>query len=523
MKRNFYRGVFCLLLSSAFLGCGVNVSAQYRTEKNEPNEVKSEKIDCQQVQVKDTAALTVPLKISLEKALEIAMSENTAVKVADKEIERVKYAERGAYASLFPKADVAGVFQRTIKKRVMYMDIDMSKFPSMGGHGGSKPGQDGSKPGHDDAQSGQGGSQVGQEGSQPAKKPSMDKGIEIGRWNTYNLGLNVAMPLVNAQLWNSIKISASDVELAVEKARSSKLEMVTQVKKSFYAVLFAQEALQVYKDEYINAEHNFDQTSKRYRAQKASELEYRRAESALAATVPNIYNAESNLALALWRLKAVMGVDLDLEIQAAGTLEDYSKHMLYEINDEEAYTLKDNSSMRQLAIQAEQLARVVKMNQSAYLPSLAVNFSYSVNAMTNNFKFSEYKWTPYSYIGLSLNIPIFAGGKRHNDVRQAKVRCQQLELQTIDAERNLKIGIRQSLNKMETNMKNYAAAKKAEETAAKAYHIVQKSYFVGRSTNTEMNDAQLVLTKARLGVSKAVFDYVSAKADLEQIIGRDLR
>src|SRR5574344_3172555 len=82
----------------------------------------------QGVAPKDTAA---PAVITLDQALQIALSENTSVKVADKEIERSGYAKKGTYASLFPQIDLTGAFQRTIKKQVMYMDMDMSSI--MGG------------------------------------------------------------------------------------------------------------------------------------------------------------------------------------------------------------------------------------------------------------------------------------------------------------------------------------------------------------------------------------------------------
>lgn len=471
--------------------------------------------------------------INLDKALEIAMSENIAVKVADKEVERAKYAKKGTYAQLYPKADIAGMYQRTIQKNVMYMDFDMSKLPGMdSGEGSATEGSDsdfGSYPGSETGggtgpgTSTGGAVDTGETGNKLPKAPKADNGIEIGRTNTYNLGLSVAMPLINAQLWNSLKISASDVELAVEKARSSKLEMITQIKKAFYSVLFAKEALNVYIDEYENAQKNFEQTSIRFKAQKASELEYRRAESTLAATIPNIYNAESNVVLAMWQLKAVMGVDLDMNMDVDGSLDDYSENMFYEIHKHDSYTLDYNSMMKQLSIQAEQLAQAVKVQQSAYIPTIAATFSYSVNAMSNDFNFSEYRWTPHSYVGLSINIPIFSGGKRRSDVQEARVRRSQLALQTIDTERKLKIGIRQNLTAMETNMKNYIAAQKTVDTAQKAYDIVQKAFFVGRSTTTEMNDAQLVLTKARLGMSQAVFNFISAKADLEKTLGVDLR
>lgn len=444
--------------------------------------------------------------ITLEDALKIALSENASVRVADKEIERTGYAKKGTYASLFPQIDLTASFMRTIKKQVMYMDMDMSKIMGSGSSSGSGTTDSGAT----------------DSGSSSTETPSFPTGggIEVGRWNTYNAGVSASMPLVNAQLWKSLKISGKSVELAVEKARSSRLEMVTQVKQSYYAALLAKEALNVYKDVYANAVENFKQTEMRYNAQKASELEYTRAKSTVASAIPNVYNAESSVVLSLWQLKAVMGVELDQNIDVAGSLEDYTDEMALE-NSTDIMNLDHNSTMRQLAIQADQLAETVKLQQYAYIPSLALTFSYSLNAMTNDFKFSDYKWTPYSYVGLSLNIPIFSGGKRLNDVRQAKVQASELAIQVNDTERQLKIAIRQYLNTMETQMKSCAAAKEAVETAQKAYDIATQSYNVGRSTITELNDAQLALTQAKLGESQSIYSYMVAKSSLEQILGHD--
>ena len=445
--------------------------------------------------------------ITLDDALKIALSENASVRVADMEIERTGYARKGTYASLFPQIDLTGSFQRTIKKQVMYMDMDMSSF--MGG---------GDEAGEGDGTSDGAGSETGSgEGA-----PSLGGGgIEVGRWNSYSAGVTAAMPIINAQLWKSIKLSAKDVELAVEKARSSRLDMVTQVKQAYYAVLLAKEALNVYKDVYDNAVRNFEQTRLRYNAQKASELDFTRAKSTVASAIPNVYNAESSVILALWQLKAVMGVDLDQNIDVAGTIGDYASEMTYDQTLGDDISLEYNTTMRQLAIQAEQLAMNIKIQKFAYIPTLSANFAFLETAMTNDFKFSNYRWTPYSYVGLSLNIPVFSGGKRLNAVRQAKVHANQLGIQMDDTERQLKIGIRQYLNTMETQIKSFSAAEEAVNTAAKAYGIAEKSYNVGRSTITELNDAQLALTQARLGVSQTVYEFVVAKSNLEKIMGYD--
>lgn len=164
-----------------------------------------------------------PLEITLEDALRIALSENMSVKVADKEIARKDYARKGTYSALYPQIDISGTYQRTIKKQVMYMDFDMGL-----------PGGEGEIP----------------EGGEGMEIPDVSDGMEVGRWNTWGAGLNAAMPIVNAQLWKSLKISALDVEMAVEKARSSRLETVSQVKQAFFGILLAKEAFEVYKEVY---------------------------------------------------------------------------------------------------------------------------------------------------------------------------------------------------------------------------------------------------------------------------------
>ena len=443
---------------------------------------------------------SAPTVLTFEEAIRIALSENIAIRVADKDIERAEYARKGSYASLFPQVDGSGSYSRTIKKQVMYMDFDMGSM--MGG--GGKEEESGAE-----TKAGGGGASKG-------------GGIEVGRWNTFSTGIQASMPLVNAQLWKSIKISGQDVELAVERARSSRLETVTQVKQAFYGVLLAKEAFKVYKEVYENALDNFQQTEKKYNVDKASELEYQRAKSTVQNAIPNVYDAENGVVLGLWQLKAVMGIDLDEDIDVAGSLMDYSLTMFRDIQENDGVTLENNSSLRQLAIQAEELANTIKMQQYASLPSLALSFSYSINAMTNDFVFREFNWSPYSAAGLSLSIPIFAGGRRSNAVKQAQNQRDQLVLQTENTERQLRVAIRQYLNQMETAMKNFDAAGSGVETARKAYDIAAKSYNLGRSTITELNDAQLALTQAQLAQSQAIYNFIVAKANLEQTLGNDI-
>jgi len=460
--------------------------------------------------------------LTLDEAIRIALTESPSVKIADMEIERARYAQKGAYAALYPQISASASYQRTIKKQVMYMGGDDDDDSSGGGMSSMLSGIVDPIMYH--IQQLYAGTGVPYVAYVPpagtGTDSSSDGGIEVGRWNTWNAGISASMPLVNAQLWKSLEISGSSVDLAVEKARSSRLEMVNQVKQAYFAVLLAREANHVYRSVYDNAVQNLELTQKKYNASRASELDLARAKTTVANAVPEVFNSENAIYLSLWQLKAVMGIDLEAAIDVKDSLLAYSTDMTKILRDED-YGLEGNAALRQLEIQADQLANTVKMQKYGYLPTLSLAFSYSLNAMTNDFKFEEYHWTPYSFVGLSLNIPIFSGGQRLNELRQTRVQASELSLQKENTERQLRISIRQSLSTMETAVKSHESALDALESAQKAYDIAAKSYEVGRSTLTDLDAARLALTQAQLSASQAVYNYLVARAALESTIGAD--
>ena len=443
------------------------------------------------------------------------------------EIERQQYARKGSYAALLPQVSASGMYSYALKKQKVYFGSDKKEGDGEGSSGGGMAGMmaslmnpimyyiqqlyDGTGipfvPYVDPGQ--------GQEGGGSSEP------MEMGRTHSVTFGLSAQMPVVNFQLWESLRLSGDQVELAVEQARESRLGTVASVKQAFYGILFAKEAYKVYNSVYENAVENFRLTEMRYNAAKASELDLTRAKANVAAAIPNLYNAENSVELALWQLKAVMGVDLDRNIDVAGTLEEYAGQMFSDIAEGEGASLDGNSQLRQLAQQAEMLSRQIRMQQYAYLPTLALTFSYSYLTQSDIFNLSQWKWFPSSTVGLSLSIPIFSGGQRYHAIKQTRVQADELDLQRENAERQLRIGIRQSLGTMDTAMRTYDASKEALASAEKAYDIAVKSYQLGKSTLTDLNNVELTLTQSRLAVSQAIYNFVIAKAGLEQTLGYD--
>ena len=412
------------------------------------------------------------LTLTLEQALEIALSESPTIKVAEQEIEIKRYAKQEAYASLYPRFDATAQYQRVLEKQTMSMDF-----------GGAT------------------------------------QTIKVGSDNSFNGGVTGSMPVVNAQLWESLKVSVADVVLAVEKARSSQIDMIEQVSQAYFSVLLAKESLVVYQRVYDNAVENNKNIKKRYEVGSVSEYDFISSNVMVQNAIPNVIEAQNSVVLTLWQLKALLGIDLKKNIDVAGSLADYEAQMNY-AHTLDQLDLSNNTTLKQLDIQEGMLESALKITKFANIPTLSINAAYLYTALGNDGKFFQAKaWNPYSYAGVQLNIPIFAGNQRRAATRQAKLNLSNLQLQRENAERQLQVAVVNSLNNMQTNVKKFSAAAATVGQAQRGYDIAVKRYEVGRGTLVDVDNSQLQLTQAELGRNSAIYNFLIAKISLDKILG----
>lgn len=413
------------------------------------------------------------LTLTLDEAIDIALTESPTVKIADLTVQKTGYAKKGTYASLYPNISLNGNYQRTIKKQVMAMEMNGQTME-----------------------------------------------IEVGMSNNISAGVTAAMPLVNAQLWKSLKLSAIDVEIAVEKARSSKIAMVSEVKQAFFGVLFAKEALNLYKETYDNQVRNFENVEKKYNVGKVSEFEYLRAQVNMKNAEPNVYSGETAVELAIWQLKAVMGIDFETELDVVGEIKDYKDPLVNPSIEQLEYDVEHNTNLVQLGLQNEQIDAAIKQYKYGYLPTLSASFNYNYVTLSNDF---DFHWNPYCVAGLTLSIPIFDGLSKHYNISQYKKTQEILKLTIEDTKRQIQIGAKNYTDVMQTCVKRYAAAESTLSMAQKSYNIAEKMFEVGKATIIELNDAELALMQAKLNISQSIYDYMVAFSKLNELIGNEYK
>ncbi len=447
------------------------------------------------------------LIVDLNTAIEIALSENPTIKIADMEITKKEYSKKSAYGALMPQVDLIGQYQRTIKRQTMYLD---GAFNMMGGVDPSKFNEEELKI-------------LDVMGRAMAPDPDADpnEGIQVGRKNMWSGGVNVSLPIVVPSLWKNIQMSKVDLEYTVEQSRASKIDLSNQVKKSFYNNLLAKESYNVFKETYRTDSVNLENIKQKYNQGIVAEYDVITADVRLKSIIPNILQAENAMKIAELQLKMLMGIDANEQIVISGSLLDYEETMFNAIvaSDE---NLASNSDLRQFDLQTDMAKKNVEIQKMQFMPTLTSSFNYMYMSQNNDFKIGNYRWDPYSVVGITLAVPIFNGGQRRNSVKQSEIQLFQLKEQRKDIERGLKLSVKNNLEMMNKSIEQVVATESSVEQAKKGYEITQKRYDTGMGTIVDVNAAALAVTSAELQYRNAIYDYLAAKADLEKTLGYDI-
>lgn len=413
------------------------------------------------------------LRLDLDQALEIALNENPTIRVADKEITLRKVARKEAFAGLFPEIALSGSYSRTIKKQTMVMDFDGSS-----------------------------------------------QEIQVGSDNTYSGGLTVSLPIYAPALYKSIRLTKTDVDLAVEQARSSRLDMINQVTKAFYQLLLAQDSYEVLKKSYAQSEDNYNIVSAKYEQGLVSEYDKISAEVQMRSLKPSVVSAANGVNLANLQLKVLLGLEPEMQIAVNGQLKDYEMEMFGNQLLADSIDLRNNSDLRQLDLNEKMLQQTLKIQRTNFLPTLAASFNYMYTSLNNDFRFAHYKWFPYSTFGLSLNIPLFKASN-FTQTKQTKIQLSQLADDRLNVQRQLNMQAQSFMDNMAASTEQVVSNKEAVYQAEKGRMIAEKRYEVGNGTILELNSSEVALTQAELVYNQSIYDYLVAKADLDKVLGSE--
>ena len=192
-----------------------------------------------------TAGASAQMRLTLPEALDLALSENPTVKVAEMEVQRYDYVKRQTWGNLLPQLSASGSYTRSIVKS------------------------------------------------------EMRGGISFGADNTFAVQGDLSLPLFAPSVYRTLKMNEAQMATAVEAARASRIDLTAEVKKAFYNILLAEQSLAVLRESEATVQRTVDDTQVQYDNGLMSEYDLLTAQVQLSNLKPTILQTENSIKLAL--------------------------------------------------------------------------------------------------------------------------------------------------------------------------------------------------------------------------------
>ena len=416
--------------------------------------------------------LAQTVDLNLQKAIEIALAENPTIKIADKDIRLKEIADKEAWQSLLPTVSSQLALQHSIK-------VAAIKTPN----GEFKMGKDGT--------------------------------------TTATGGITLSLPIYAPAVYQNMKLTKDDILLAQEKARSSRLSLINQVTKAYYAALLAKDSRDVIQRSYDVSKENFDVVDKKFQVGKVSEYDKISAEVQMRSMNSSVTSAQTGLELAILQLKVLMGINTDFDIVINDSLKAYENSVTLANTESNTNEIENNSSLRQIDMNMGLLKRTDKILRTNFLPTIGMQISGMYQSYSNDdWNVFGYKYSPSSTLSISVNIPIFTAINWTN-LKSSKIKMEQLSDTRVNTVRQLNMAAQSYRKNMLTSISKLESDRQAVMQADKAVSISAKRYDVGKGTILELNQSETALTQAELTYHQSIFDFLTNKADLDYTLGRE--
>lgn len=409
------------------------------------------------------------LNLTLDKAIEIALAENPTIKVADKEIVLKQIADKEAWQNLLPSVNANLALQHSIK--VAEIRTSMGTF---------KMGMDGT--------------------------------------TTAQGGITMNIPVFAPAVYENMKLTKDDILLAQEKASASRQDLINQVTKAYYASLLAKDSYEVVQKGYKVSKDNYNLVEQKFNVGKVSEYDKISAEVQMRTMNSTVVSTESGMKLALLRLKVLMGVTADVDININDSLKAYEGKVLIpaEIGDN---AIDNNTNLKQLGYNEKLMFHAQKLLRTNFMPTVGAQLTGQYQSMSNDtWNIFGYRYSPSVTFAVSVNIPIFTASN-WTKLKTNKVQISQLQDTRENTRRQLSMAAKSYRQNMISNVAKIESDRVAVSQASKAVGISGKRYEVGRGTILELNQSETALTQAELAYCQTIYDYLSNKADLDYTLG----
>jgi outer membrane protein TolC len=336
--------------------------------------------------------------------------------------------------------------------------------------------------------------------------------------------VNTAVPVltVTQTIFNpALLYTAQSADLLVKQAEqitdSTKINIVAGVSKTFYGLLLTLEQINVLKEDTSRLHKNLQDTYHQYVGGLVDETDYDEAAITLNNSKAQLKTAMENVTPQYAMLKQVMGYppqqQFNVSFDTAQMKNDISA------DTGRALEYQQRIEFQQLQTSKKLQGKLIDYYKKAWLPTIGAFFDYDYAFQNDNFGQLFSNSYPYSFIGLSLSIPIFSGFARTNSLKRARLQGQLLDWDEVSLRSSIYSEYTQALASYKSNLYDLSSTRENVGLAKRTYDIVELQYQQGVVAYLNVITAESNLITSEIGYLNALFSLLSSKIDLQKAMG----
>jgi outer membrane protein TolC len=439
--------------------------------------------------------------LTLEQVLELAEARSEAIELAQAGVRRAEGELTRARSGLYPQLSVAASYDRSLASEFEGV-FDQGAF---GGETGGEGGE-GEESGFED--------------------------LPFGRSNTWRVSLSFSQNIYDGgRLQAQRAIADAGRETALLGVSTSRAQLLFDVTQAYYDAALSDRLVAIAEASMEQAGATLKQTQVAFDAGTQPEFEVLRARVTRDTQMPAVIRQRVNRQVALLRLKQMLDLPADYDLQLADALGDerlapppaFAARVL---PVEAAMTQSDaaqvpltvpgdaqmplRTAVSEVAAAVRRREASLELTEAQRNPSLSLNSTYSRIGYPSGAvpTFDRANW----FVGASVNLPILTGGRQRGDEQVARAELDQARVQLRQAEELAALDTRSAWAELLASRVAWEATEGTVQQASRAYEIADVRYRAGVSTQLELTDSRLLLQQAEANRAQAARDLQVARA-----------
>jgi len=344
-------------------------------------------------------------------------------------------------------------------------------------------------------------------------------GTQLTDYKNKNSGLNLTQPIFSPSNWASFKLGEQSLLLSATQLKTAEQDLIIRVSQAYFDVLTSIEVLTSVKAQKKAVAEQLASAKRNFEVGTATIVDTREAEAGYDRVIYLELSAENDLRtkkLALDQLAGKTNLQpTPLNLKAALTAP--------EPQDVEAWVkqaLDNNTSIQQLRV-AHQVAKLeTDKAKAGHLPTLELSAKYGETRCSGNaIPQATTCSNDAKSIGLTLNIPLFAGFAVQNRIKETVSLEEKSRYELEAAQRSVELTARSTYFGLLTGLSQVKALVAAETSNQSVVDSTKLGYQVGVKTNLDVLNSQTQLFQTKRDLAKARYDVLLGQLKLRQAAG----